>query len=95
VDYRRRGGRGDTRGALTVPRRSLDYLRAAGVPPDARAEEAIAVVLERRQADGRWLLDLRHRDAIHAEVAGAVGAANRWITLRCLRVLDWHGAARS
>jgi hypothetical protein len=75
--------------------RALDYLRAAGVPPDARAEEAIAVVLERRQADGRWLLDLRHRDAIHEEAAGAVGAANHWITLRCLRVLGWHGAARS
>jgi hypothetical protein len=70
--------------------RALDYLRAAGVQPDARVEEAIAIVLERRQDDGRWLLDLRHRDTLHEELAGAVGEPNRWITLRALRVLDWY-----
>ncbi len=71
--------------------RALDYLRAAGVPPDERVEEAVAAVLERRQADGRWLLDVRHKDTPHEEVAGLVGAPNRWITLRALRVLAWHG----
>jgi hypothetical protein len=69
--------------------RALDYLRAASLQPDARAEEAFAVVLERRQGDGRWLLDVRHRDTLHEELAGTVGAPNRWITLRALRVLDW------
>src|SRR5256884_4035105 len=70
--------------------RALDYLRAAGVQPDARAEEAVETVLERRQGDGRWLLDVRHRNTLHEELAGTVGAANRWITLRALRVLDWY-----
>jgi hypothetical protein len=70
--------------------RALDYLRAADVPPDARAEEAIAIVLERRQPDGRWLLDVRHHDTLHEELAGAVGEPNRWITLRARRVLDWY-----
>jgi GNAT superfamily N-acetyltransferase len=70
--------------------RALDYLRAAGVQPDARAEEAVAAVIERRQGDGRWLLDVRHRDTLHEELAGTVGAPNRWITLRALRVLDWY-----
>jgi hypothetical protein len=70
--------------------RALEYLRAADVPPDARVEEAVAIVLERRQGDGRWLLDLRHRDTLHEELGGTVGAANRWITLRALRVLAWH-----
>ena len=70
--------------------RALDYLRAAGVQPDARAEEAVETVLERRQGDGRWLLDVRHRNTLHGELAGTVGAANRWITLRALRVLDWY-----
>jgi hypothetical protein len=70
--------------------RALDYLRAAGVQPDVRAEEAIAAVLERRQEDGRWLLDVRHRNTLHEELAGAVGAPNRWLTLRALRVLAWH-----
>jgi hypothetical protein len=47
-------------------------------------------VLERRQGDGRWLLDLRHRDTLHEDLAGPVGAPNRWITLRARRVLDWY-----
>jgi len=70
--------------------RALDYLRAAGVLPDARAEEAVATVLERGRRTGRWLLDVRHRDTLHEELAGTVGAPNRWITLRALRVLDWY-----
>ena len=70
--------------------RALDYLRAAGAQPDARVAEAIAIVLERRQGDGRWLLDVRHRNTLHEELAGAVGAPNRWVTLRALRVLDWY-----
>jgi hypothetical protein len=70
--------------------RALDYLRAAGVQPDARVEEAVTTVRERRQGDGRWLLDVRHRDTLHEELAGTVGAPNRWITLRALRVLDWY-----
>lgn len=70
--------------------RALDYLRAAGVQPDARVEEAVATVLERRQGGGRWLLDARHRNTLHEELAGIVGAPNRWITLRALRVLDWY-----
>jgi hypothetical protein len=72
-----------------VPR-ALDYLRAAGVQPDARVEEAVATVLARRQTDGRWLRDVRHRDTLHEESAGIVGAPNRWITLRAVRVLDWY-----
>jgi hypothetical protein len=71
--------------------RALEYLRAAGVPPDERIEEAMAIVRERRQRDGRWLLDVRHRNTLHEELAGAVGAPNRWITLRALRVLNRYG----
>jgi hypothetical protein len=70
--------------------RALDYLRAAARPPDARVEEAIAIVLERRQPDGRWPLDVRHRHTLHEELAGAVGEPNRWITLRAGRVLNWY-----
>ena len=70
--------------------RALEYLRAADVRPDARVDEAVAAVLERRQADGRWLLDVRHRDTLHEELAGALGEPNRWITLRARRVLNWY-----
>jgi hypothetical protein len=70
--------------------RALDYMRAAGVRPDERVAEAVAAVLERDQRAGRWLLDVRHRNTLHEELAGTVGAPNRWITLRALRVLDWY-----
>jgi hypothetical protein len=70
--------------------RALDYLRAADVQPDARVQEAIALVLDRRQSDGRWRLDVRHQDTLHAELAGDVAEPNRWITLRARRVVDWH-----
>jgi hypothetical protein len=69
--------------------RALDYLRASGVQPDPRVEEAVASVRERRHHDGRWRLDIQHKNTLHAEMAGAVGAPNRWITLRARRVLDW------
>ena len=67
--------------------RGLDYLRAAGARPDARVDEAVAIVRDRRQDDGRWRLDVRHPDTLYQELAGVVGEPNRWITLRALRVL--------
>jgi hypothetical protein len=70
--------------------RALDHLRAADVRPDARMDEAIAIVRERRLGDGRWLLDARHRNTLHEDAAGTVGEPNRWITLRAMRVLDRH-----
>jgi hypothetical protein len=75
--------------------RGLDYLRAAGVEPDARAAEAAGAVTHRRQhglaaSEGRWLLDVRHKNTLYPEMSGAVGAPNRWITLRALRVTNWY-----
>ncbi|HUQ82071.1 MAG TPA: hypothetical protein VM076_13055 [Gemmatimonadaceae bacterium] len=75
--------------------RALDYLRAAGVRPDTRVDEAVGIVVERRQGDGRWLLDVRYRDTLHTELAETVGEPSRWVTLRALRVLDWQRAHRA
>ena len=72
--------------------RGLEYLRSAGVQPEARVAEAVAIVLERRRPNGRWILEVRHRNTLHVEMLGAVGADDRWITLRALRVLMWHDA---
>ena len=69
--------------------RGLDYLRSAGVEPDERIAEAVGLVAERRQPDGRWLLDEPHRDAVH-DLEGGAGQPSRWNTLRALRVLDWY-----
>jgi hypothetical protein len=69
--------------------RALDYFRSAKVQGDARIDEALALVMRRRQPDGRWLLDVRHRDTLQTEMAGEVGQPNRWVTLRAVRVLRW------
>jgi hypothetical protein len=73
--------------------RGLDYLRSAGVKPDARVAEAIGVVEERRHQNGRWPLNHLHPDRtrIPFELEAEVGKASRWNTLRAMRVLDWHG----
>ena len=72
--------------------RGLDYLRRAGVKPGERVAEAVALVAERRQPDGRWLLDEPYRDALHGDLEGGAGQPSRWNTLRALRVLDWYPA---
>lgn len=74
--------------------RGLDYLRDAGVAPDERIDEAVRVVRDRRQADGRWLLDGGHADAIAVALGESVGEPSRWNTLRALRVLRWYDARR-
>ena len=71
--------------------RGLDYLRAAGVSPDARIAEAIHLVESSRTPDGRWLLAATHCDALAVTPGEAVGEPSRWITLRALRVLRWTG----
>ncbi len=70
--------------------RGLDYLRNAGIKPDSRVGEAIAVVMERRHQNGRWPLNLLHPERIPLEMETEVGRASRWNTLRALRVLRWY-----
>lgn len=74
--------------------RGLDYLRAAGVRPDERTEEAIGLVEANSGVDGRWLRQNVHPGDVHFEIDGAEGEPSRWITLRALRVLDWAGTDR-
>jgi hypothetical protein len=77
--------------------RGLEYLRDAGVPPDARMAEAVDLVASKRDAEGRWPLETVHphhlvRRRLDAEEGVAKGQPSRWNTLRALRVLDWYSA---
>jgi hypothetical protein len=69
--------------------RALDYFRAASVRPDARIGEALDLLESRRQADGRWLLDSTHNEALAFPFPESVGQPSRWNTLRAQRVLRW------
>lgn len=70
--------------------RGLEFLRRAGVRPDERVAEAVAMVESKRGADGRWLLDVRYPGVMPVEMGEEAGRPSRWITLRALRVLDWY-----
>jgi hypothetical protein len=69
--------------------RALDYFRAAGGQPDARAGDAVEFLESRQQPDGRWLLDRAYDEALPFPWAESVGESSRWNTLRALRVLRW------
>ncbi len=73
--------------------RALDYLRAAGVTPDARVAEAIDIVASKRAADGRWPLERVYHDRLLVDLGEREGEPSRWLTLHALRVLRWAGRA--
>ncbi|WP_127582053.1 hypothetical protein [Paenibacillus koleovorans] len=74
--------------------RGLEYLRRAGVKPDERVAEAIALIESKQDSDGRWPLEHQHPGTMAVEVNEGVGQASRWNTLRALRVLAWYSAGK-
>jgi hypothetical protein len=72
--------------------RGLEYLRRAGVVPDARVIEAIDLVAAKRDSDGRWPLETRYPGVMPVELDEGEGRPSRWNTLRALRVLNWYAA---
>ena len=71
--------------------RALDHFRATGGEPDARMADAVRVVENKPQADGRWPLERSYDGLPFGE---SVGEASRWNTLRALRVLRWYEGRR-
>jgi len=73
--------------------RGLDYLRRAGVGPDPRLADAIAVVGSLRTPEGWWLLGDIYPGTMPVDLGEKIGEPSRWITLRALRVLKWYHEA--
>jgi len=71
--------------------RVLDYLRAARRGLDERMGEALDIVEAKRDANGRWPLDVVYHDELQVELGEMVAEPSRWITLRGLRILRWAG----
>jgi len=74
--------------------RGVDYLRSAGVVPDERLAEAIALVESKRDADGRWPLENPHPGKVHVAMDEGEGRPSRWNTLRAMRALRWFHEAQ-
>jgi hypothetical protein len=72
--------------------RGLDHLRNARVKPDGRMSEAIQLVESKRDANGKWSLEVRYPGNMPIEFNEHVGEPSRWNTLRALRVLKWCSA---
>jgi hypothetical protein len=70
--------------------RGLDYLRSAGVRPDARVDDATDLVLSKQDVEGCWPLDVRYPRVMFFEINEGEGQPSRWITLRAYRVLGWY-----
>ncbi|MGH2358387.1 MAG: hypothetical protein ACRDGJ_10315 [Candidatus Limnocylindria bacterium] len=73
--------------------RVLDYFRIARPEPDERMAEALDIVGSKRDADGRWPLDLAYHDKLAVGMGEAEGQPSRWITLRGLRIVRWVAGA--
>jgi hypothetical protein len=69
--------------------RGLDYLRDAEVQPDERIAEAIGVVEDVCDPDGRWPLGKVYLGESDLRMDDGEGKPSRWNTLRALRVLNW------
>lgn len=73
--------------------RGLEYFRRTGGVPDARLAEAIQVVRDTQQPDGRWLLENTHPGETWFDFEDGDGQPSRWNTLRAMRVLAWYDTA--
>lgn len=71
--------------------RGLDYFRTVADAPDPRCDEALDLVADKRQSDGRWLLENTRPGEVHFEMESGDGQPSRWNTLRASRVLAWAG----
>ena len=74
--------------------RALEHFRRAGRAPDPRLAEAVKIVRDKRQADGRWPLENTHPGATQLSFEDGDGRPSRWNTLRALRVLRWYDGRR-
>ena len=70
--------------------RALDYLRAAGVEPDPRMNQAIEILAKKRLPDGAWPLDRVYDESLPVTTGEHPGDPSPWNTLRALRVLRWY-----
>ncbi|MGK2850395.1 MAG: hypothetical protein ACSLFN_05740 [Candidatus Limnocylindrales bacterium] len=75
--------------------RGLHYLRDAGVEPDERVDEAMELLRGKRDDDGRWPLEYTYPGEVFFEMDDGEGLPSRWNTLRAMRVVRWHQAARA
>lgn len=66
--------------------KAMDYFQSAKRKYDNRMDDAIDVLLKKRNEDGKWKLSSKHPGQTYFDMEQA-GEPGRWNTLRALRVL--------
>lgn len=69
--------------------RAMAFLRCAGAAPDSRIREAVELISQKRDPDGRWPLEMAESNFLDLDMGEADGSPSRWNTLRAMRVLRW------
>jgi frataxin-like iron-binding protein CyaY len=64
----------------------MDYFQFAKVKYDDRMDEAIKIIINKKNKDGLWNLPANHPGQMHFDMKKP-GEPSHWITLRALRVL--------
>lgn len=66
--------------------RALDYFQDANTKYDSRMDDALELLLKKRNADRQWLLQAKHPGQVHVEME-TPGKPSRWNTLRAMRIV--------
>lgn len=69
----------------------VEALVALGYGKDPRLSRALALIREKQDENGRWMLDYDYTGKTWADF-GTKRQPNKWVTLRALRVLKAVGA---
>lgn len=69
---------------------NLEALTEAGVVADPHLNDAVALVLSKRDAQGRWKLEYGYHGKMWIDIE-TKGKPSKWVTLRALRVLQRVG----
>ncbi|MFZ0454409.1 MAG: hypothetical protein WCE54_17200 [Ignavibacteriaceae bacterium] len=68
--------------------RILDFFRECKIPKDERINDAVNIILKKRNEKGLWPLQQRHPGKTFFEMESP-GKPSRWNTLRGMRILNW------
>jgi hypothetical protein len=68
--------------------RALDYFQSVNAAKDERIQDAIDLLKEKQNDNGRWILNKPWSGVVFFDME-QTGKESRWNTLRALRVLKW------
>ncbi len=72
---------------------NVEALVQAGLGQDPRLSQALDLIREKQDVEGRWRLEYSYAGKTWADF-GPLKAPNKWVTLRALRVLQRAGGAK-